>query len=229
MIAGRTVLISGASRGLGAEIAARLAPGNRVVSLSRSAPADGIEHCACDLGDAAKLGHAIDDLLQRVPDIDVLINNAAVLTSKPVAMMSDTDIGAQVQVNLLAPMLITKRVLKRMMSRRRGRIVNVISMSHRLNKPGDSVYAATKAGLETFGKIVNAEAHPFGITANSLAISAIETGMLEQIAKETPEKIRALIPHGNFADIDGIMAVIDFFCGENSGDIGGQTVHLGGV
>lgn len=228
----RTILITGGSRGLGRQIVERLAADNQVVSVSRSGESivsDNVTNIACDIADSAALAQAFDEITRRFPNIDVLINNAAVLNSRPIAMMPDTEILAQVNVNLLAPMLITKRVLKRMMSRRAGRIVNIISMSHRLCKPGDSVYAATKAGLEIFGKIVNNEAHPYGITANSIAVSAVETGMLAQIAAEAPEKIRSLIPHGSFADIDGVMTLIEFFCQQNSGDVGGQTIHLGGV
>ena len=232
MIEGRTILLTGGSRGIGRDLASRLCGANRIVSLSRSGvgiDAPSVTNVACNLADTDAVTACADDLLRRFPEIDLLINNAAVLASKPVAMMPDADILSQVQVNLIAPMLLTKRVLKKMMSRKRGRIVNVISMSHRMNKPGDSVYAATKAGLETFGKIANAEAHPFGVTVNSIAVSAVETGMLEQIAAESPETIRNLIPHRRFADIDGIMSILEFFCRDDSDDVGGQTVFLGGV
>gem|GEM_PF-41374 len=145
------------------------------------------------------------------------------------AALKDADIVAMVQTNLLGPILLTKRVLRTMMRRRRGRVVNVVSMSHELCKPGDSVYAATKAALEIFGKIVNVEAHGFGVTVNSLAISASPSGMLAQVTKDNPDKIRQLIPHGAFADLTGITTVIDFFCSDDSDDVGGQTVFLGGV
>jgi len=229
---GRTILITGGSRGLGRQIVERLATDNQVIALSRSGSgfeATNVVNIACDLANNAALAREVDALCRRWPELDVLINNAAVLQSRPIALMSDADIAAQVATNLVAPMLLTKRLLKVMMRRRRGRIVNIVSMSAKLCKPGDSVYAATKAGLEIFGKIANVEAHPYHVTVNNLAISASRSGMLEQITDKDPERIRALIPHGHLADIDGIMATLDFFCSDHSGDVGGQTVFLGGV
>jgi len=226
----RVILVTGASRGLGRQIVDHYAPANRIIGLSRSGTGpEGISLVSCNLAAPADVATVADNLCRRWPDIDVLINNAAILTSTPIALMSDGDILAQVQTNLVGPMLLTKRVLKVMMRRRRGRIVNVVSMSHKLCKPGDSVYAATKAALEVFGKIVNIEAHSYGITVNNLAVSASPSGMLEQITKANPKNIRAMIPHDQFADITGISAVIDFFCADGAGDVGGQTVFLGGV
>ncbi|MDO8605355.1 MAG: SDR family oxidoreductase [Phaeospirillum sp.] len=229
---GRTILVTGGSRGLGRQIVERLAAENTVIAISRSGEgvtADSVVNLPCDLTDPAGLAACVDEACRRWPEINVLINNAAVLASRPIVMMSDADIMHQVETNLLAPMLLTKRVLRTMMRRRWGRIVNIVSMSAKLCKPGDSVYAATKAGLEVFGKIVNVEAHSYGVTVNNLAISASPSGMLEQIVHDNSDKIRTLIPHGRLADLDGIMAGIEFFCAEGSADIGGQTVFLGGV
>ena len=120
-------------------------------------------------------------IFKRHPSIDVLINNAAVLKSTPLLLMKEDDILSMINTNLIGPILLTKKALRLMVRKRKGHVVNIISMSHRLCKPGDSVYASTKAALEIFGKIVNVEVHSTGINVNNLAISASPTGMLKQI------------------------------------------------
>jgi len=228
----KTILVTGASRGIGRQLVESYATDNDVIGISRSGEGvenDRVTNIACDLADLENLGTNIDGIFKKWPSIDVLINNAAVLKSTPLALMKDSDILAMVNTNLIGPMFFTKRALRAMMRKRQGRIVNIISMSHKLCRPGDSVYASTKAALEIFGKIVNVEAHSAGITVNNLAISASPTGMLEQITNDNPDKIKTLIPHNQFADINTIVATIDYFCSPESGDIGGQTVFLGGI
>lgn len=228
----KTILVTGASRGIGRQIVEHYGATNDVIGISRSG--DGVDaprvtNVACDLADIDALGDHLDDIFRRWPSIDVVINNAAVLKSTPLALMRDSDILSMVHTNLVAPIFLTKRAVRAMMRQRHGHIINIVSMSHKLCKPGDSVYASTKAALEVFGKIVNAEAHAAGISVNNLAISASPTGMLEQIAKENPNKIKDLIPHGQFAEISSIVATIDYFCYPESTDVGGQTIFLGGI
>ena len=228
----KTILVTGASRGIGRQIAEHYGVDNDVIGLSRSGEGgEGarITNMVCDLSDPESLNACATEIFKTWPAVDVLINNAAVLKSTPLALMSDDDITAMIQTNLVAPILLTKRTLRAMMRHRSGNIVNIISMSHKLCKPGDSVYAATKAALEVFGKVVNAEAHAAGISVNNVAISASPTGMLEQIAKDNADHIKSLIPHNQFADMKSMLETIDFFCSDNSSDIGGQTVFLGGI
>lgn len=228
----KTIIVTGASRGIGRQIVEHYGADNDVIGLSRSG--EGVQgarvtNLVCDLSDPQSLSACADKIFKKWPAVDVLINNAAVLKSTPLVLMNDDDIMAMIQTNLVAPILLTKRTLRAMMRQRHGHIVNIVSMSHKLCKPGDSVYAATKAALEVFGKVVNAESHSSGISVNNLAISASPTGMLEQIAKDNAEHIKSLIPHNQFADMNSICETIDFFCSSNGGDIGGQTVFLGGI
>jgi 3-oxoacyl-[acyl-carrier protein] reductase len=228
----KTILISGASRGIGRLLVEDYASGNKIIGLSRSG--EGVEHenvsnIACDLSNFETLSAELDVVFKKHPSIDILINNAAVLKSIPLLLMKEADILSMIQTNLIGPILLTKKALRLMVRQRSGHVINIVSMSHRLCKPGDSVYASTKAALEVFGKIVNVEVHSTGISVNNLAISASPTGMLKQITDENPDKIKSLIPHNQFADMKSIMAAIDFFCSPNSRDIGGQTVFLGGI
>jgi len=158
---------------------------------------------------------------------DILINNAAVLTSTPLGMMRDSDLLDMVNVNLVAPMLLTKRVIFGMMRRKWGRVINITSMATKLCVPGDSVYAATKAGLETFTSVVNKEVHRYGITVNCIAVSAMETDMLKAATRGHTESVLPLIPHGAFATVESVIGAIDYLC--EADDVGGQTIYLGGV
>jgi len=228
----RTILITGTSRGIGRQLAEHYACENTVIGISRmgEGPADDhMTHVACDLSNVAALVTCADDLFRKTPGIDVLINNASVLTSKPLVLMNDADILQMVQTNLVATILLTKRALRLMMRRRGGRIINIVSMAPRLSKPGDSVYAATKAAVEAFAKVANVEAHAYGISVNNVAISAMPTKMMTEASKNNPEALQALIPHGAFAKLESIVSSIDFLCSGSSGDIGGQTIYLGGI
>lgn len=228
----KTILVTGSSRGIGRQIVEHYATDNDVIGLSRSGEgvvSARVKNIVCDLCDTENLSGIVDEILMQTPSIDVLINNAAVLKSTPLLLMKDDDILSMIQTNLIGPILLTKKILRSMVRRRTGHIVNIISMSHKLCKPGDSVYASTKAALEIFGKIVNVEAHSTGINVNNLAISASPTGMLEKITEDNPDSIKSLIPHNQFAGIKSVVASIDFFCSPDCEDIGGQTVFLGGI
>ena len=124
---------------------------------------------------------------------------------------------------------MTKYVFRYMAQKKYGRIINISSMAPKISAVGDSIYAATKAGLESFSKVINKEGHGINITVNNIGITALDTGMLKQIVGENPDLVLNLIPHNNLASIDSIIKIIELFCGENSSDIGAQTVYLGGI
>jgi NAD(P)-dependent dehydrogenase (short-subunit alcohol dehydrogenase family) len=138
------------------------------------------------------------------------------------------DISRMVDVNLKAPMLVSKAVFRKMAGARSGQIINILSMAPRLCVVGDSVYAATKAGLEAFSRVLNREGHPFGVHVNNIGLSAFPSGMLDQIIGQHPEKVLKLMPHGQYAPLHEVIAAIEFFT-HNSADIGGQTLYFGGV
>lgn len=227
----RTILITGSSRGLGLALARHWAAENTVIGISRSPAADlesGVRHYACDLADAQQIAATMQRITADFPVIDLAVNNAAVLTSVPLGIMSTDDIGRMVDVNLKAPMLISKAVLRRMMRARSGQIVNILSMATKVSVVGDSVYAATKAGLEAFSKVLNREGHSFGVHVNNVAVSAFASEMLEQVTGGELDKVLDLIPHRQLAPLEEIIAAIEFFA-DNPVDIGGQTLFFGGV
>ena len=124
---------------------------------------------------------------------------------------------------------MTKFVFRYMAQKKYGRIINISSMAPKISAVGDSIYAATKAGLESFSRVINKEGHGINITVNNIGITGLDTGMLEKIVGDNPDIILDIIPHKSLASIDTIIEIIEFFCGENSSDIGSQTVYLGGI
>ncbi len=230
---GKTILITGASRGLGLALARHWAAGNTVINLSRTPAADDgggpkVEHQPCDLADMAHTDAALKDLLRRHPRIDLLVNNAAVLSTVPLGVMAAADIDRMLAINLRAPILVSKAVFRKMVGRRSGQIVNILSMAPRLSVVGDSVYAASKAGLEAFSRVLNKEGHPFGVHVNNIGLSAFPSGMLDKVIGDQPGKVLDLIPHHGFAPLQEIANAIAFF-EANRLDIGGQTLYFGGV
>lgn len=227
----KTILITGASRGMGLALAQHWQLNNTVIGLARTRPTQLGPDAAfytCDFANEEETVRTIQAITRDFPKIDMLINNAAMLKTLPLGVMKEQDISRMIDINLKAPILISKAVFRRMIVARRGQIINILSMAPKLCVVGDSVYSATKAGLEAFSRVLNKEGHPFGVHVNNIGLSAFPSGMLDQIIGEHPDRILNLIPHKQFAPFKEISAAIEFFQ-ENSTDIGGQTLYFGGV
>ncbi len=227
----KTILITGGSRGLGFALANHWSTDNNVVTISRTSnpnQSKNIKFYECDLSDIVRLESVISKIISEFTEIDLLINNCGQLTTMPISVMKTSDITKMVNVNLLAPMIISKLVLRKMMISKKGQIINIISMAPKLLEIGDSVYSATKAGLENFSKILNKESHPFGVHVNNIGLSAFPTGMLDKIIHRNPERILGLIPHHQHAPLSEVISAIEFF-EKNMLDIGGQTLYFGGI
>jgi len=232
MIKNKNIIITGISRGLGKELCYKLSKNNKIYGISRSnykTKNKNIIHYKCDLSDENQIKVAVSDIFKQCGSIHILINNAAVLKTMPISLMNDKDIKDMVTINLLGSILMTKYVFRYMAQKKYGRIINISSMAPKISAVGDSVYAATKAGLESFSRVINKEGHGINITVNNIGITGLYTGMLKQIVGDNPDIILDIIPHKNLASIDSIIKIIEFICGENSEDIGSQTIYLGGI
>ena len=231
--AGRTALVTGSRRGVGKLIADHfLEQGASVVGFAKGTST--IEHAAyhhvqVDLADAVAIGPAFASLRQSATTIDIVINNAAVLTSQYAMIMPPGAAQAMVNVNLLAPFLVSREAAKMMRKTKWGRIINIGSMAASLEPIGDSMYAATKAGLSTLTNVMAKEFGSMNVTCNTLAITAIDTDMLSQVPRDKVEAIIAGLPIPRFANPDDILNIIDFFASERSSYITAQTIFMGGV
>jgi 3-oxoacyl-[acyl-carrier protein] reductase len=134
-----------------------------------------------------------------------------------------------VDTNLLGTFLVSREAAKIMRKAKTGRIVNIGSMAASLEPMGDSLYAACKAAISTLAGVLAKEFGTFGVTCNTLAITAIETDMLNQLPREKIDEIIAGLPVPRYAEPDDIFNVLDFFASDRSSYITAQTVFLGGV
>jgi 3-oxoacyl-[acyl-carrier protein] reductase len=232
MYTGKTVLITGTSRGIGYDLMDHfIDKGATVIGLHRGvSDADHPMYYQypCDLSKPEEIINVFEIVKQHHPYVDILINNAAVLTSQYAMRMPTEKAADMVAVDLLAPFIVTKECLK-LMKGEYGRIVNISSMAVALEPMGDSLYAACKAGLTTLSNIVAKECAFMNITSNTLAVSAIETDMLRQLNKDKVDKVVAGLPIPRYATMDDIINVVDFFCSPKSNYITAQTIYLGGV
>lgn len=227
----KTILITGASRGIGLLLANHWIESNNVIIISRTHNEklnSKIHFYKCDLGNEEELVAVTKIITKAFPKIDLLVNNAAILTTAPLSVLKNENISKMIDVNLKAPIFLSKLIFRKMIQEKSGQIINVLSMATKLSLAGDSVYAASKSGLEAFSKVLNKEGHPFGVHVNNISLSAFPSEMLSQVTGSDNTKILSLIPHKQFAPLNEIIATIEFF-EKNNTDLGGQTIYFGGV
>lgn len=230
MYKGKTVLITGTSRGVGKHLKDYfLSKEAKVIRINKSKEPDEINYrqFAVNLSMPSMVEKTLQNIKEFAGEVDILINNAAVLTSQYSTKMDGLDAWQMVMVDLLAPFLVSRECVKLM--KNGGQIVNISSMAVALEPMGDSMYAACKAGLNKMSNIMAKEYAFMGVTVNTLAISAIETDMLRQLNREKVDKVVKKLPLPVYATMDDITNVIDFFCSPRSSYITAQTIYLGGV
>ena len=190
---GKRIVVTGASAGIGAETARLFArKGAHVVVVARRA--DLLEKLAADIGGTAltcDLANraARDDLIPRIEaegPIDVLVNNAGLLDTTAFATQDPASIDALIDVNLHAPIQLTRAALPAMLARRSGYIVDVSSMAGASCTPGTAVYAATKAGLTHFNASIRAELHDSGVRFAVVELGPVDTEMEANLHSHTP-------------------------------------------
>jgi 3-oxoacyl-[acyl-carrier protein] reductase len=230
---GKLALVTGARRGLGRLLAEHvLRNGGRVAGFARGeATIDHPEylHFQVDVGDAESVQAGFAELKKVTDSVQITINNAAVLTSQYSMIMAPAAAQAMVNTNLLGAFLVARESSKLMRRGKWGRIVSIGSMAASLEPIGDSMYAATKAGLATMTNVMAKELAPLNITCNTLAVSAIATDMLAQLPQDKIAQVVAGLPLPRFAEPDDVFNVLDFLVSERSSYITAQTIHLGGV
>jgi len=230
---GKVVLVTGSRRGVGKAIAEHfLAGGATVLGFARGAAS--IEHGAyhhfeVDVGVPESVVKGFAEIKKVTDSIQIVVNNAAVLTSQYSMIMPPAAAQAMLNVNLMGPFMVSREAAKMMRKTKWGRIINIGSMAASLEPIGDSMYAACKAGLSTLANVMAKEFASMNVTCNTLGINAIDSDMLSQLPRDKIDAIIASLPVPRFSQPDDILNVIDFFASERSSSITAQTVFLGGV
>ena len=234
MYQGNVVLITGARRGVGRMLVDHfLQHGAQVIGLSRTAedaPASpGYHPMQVDVGDAESVTRAFGEIRRTFGHVDVLINNAAVLTSQYALIMPPAAAQAMLQTNLMGAFLVSREAAKLMRGRPWGRIIHISSMAVCLEPAGDSMYAATKAAVTTLSHVMAKEFAAMHLRCNTVGVPVIDTDMLRQLPRQKVDAVIAGLPLPRYATADDILNVVDFFASARSSYITGQTVYLGGV
>ncbi len=233
---GKVVLISGTSRGLGYVIAEHfLENGATVIGLSRNEHKlenRNYHHVIVDIGDPQLIVDAFKRIGKTFSRIDIVVNNAAVLTSQYSLILPIKNAVDMVNVNLLGTFFVSRESAKLMKKNGHGRIINIGSMAASLEPMGDSIYAATKVAIQTLANVMAKEFASMNITCNTIGISAFDSDMLRSHTHKAQEKINEIIKHlpvPRKAVAADVLNVIDFFASEESSYITSQTIYLGGI
>lgn len=239
---GQVALVTGASRGIGASVAFRLAQAGARVGVnyfqSRDAAAQVVQSIEDAGGDAVLIDgdvaneseaqNAVKSLTGHYGRIDILINNAGINRDRLLLRMSPDDFDAVLQVNLRGTFLCTRYVMPHLIRQRGGRVVNMSSVVGLSGNPGQANYAAAKAGLVGFTKAVAREVASRNVTVNAVAPGFITTAMVEELTEEQRSNILERIPMGRFGTSGDVAETILFLCSPGAGYITGQVITIDG-
>ena len=237
-LTGKCALITGASGGIGGEIAKALHAAGATVGLSgtREAPlqalADELGERAfvlpCNLSDPEAVTALPKQAADAMGSVDILVNNAGITRDNLFMRMSDDEWQSVIDVNLTATYKLCKGVLRGMMKARWGRIINISSIVGATGNPGQGNYAAAKAGLVGMTKSLAYEVASRGITANAVAPGFIETAMTDKLNDEQKSGIMGQIPAGRMGTADEIAAAVLYLSSPEAGYVTGATLHVNG-
>ena len=238
-LAGQTALVTGASRGIGAAIAAHLAAaGARVIGTATTA--EGAERISAtlaghgghgavvDVADAASVAALFAQLEAAGEMPTILVNNAAITRDTLMLRMKEDDWDAVINTNLSANFRVTKAVLKRMMKERYGRIISISSVVGQMGNAGQVNYCAAKAGVIGMTKSLAREVGSRGITVNAVAPGFIDTDMTRGLDEAQRTALLGQIPAGRLGSPDDIAAAVLFLASPAAAYITGQTLAVNG-
>lgn len=236
----RNVIVTGGTRGLGLAIVSALAArGDRVIAVARSETAQlreraaalgagqgRIEFRACDLADTAGIAAFAAALRKEFGACYGLVNNAGIGTAGVLGIMRDADVARLMTLNVIAPMLLTKYVLRGMMVARSGRIINMSSVVSLTGYSGLSAYAASKAALVGFTRSLAREVGSLGITVNALAPGFITTEMTSEMDEEQRTQIARRSALKRLAEPQDVAAAVEFLLGDGARNITGIVLTV---
>ncbi len=235
---GKKVLVTGASGGIGKAIAIELSSNGADLCLTgrNKSELESLQkliggNCEIIISDLSK-SEGIDELAnsaqEKMGQIDILINNAGITRDNLFMRMSEEDWNEVINVNLNSIFKLTKQLIKGMIKRRYGRIINITSVIGVAGGAGQSNYSASKAGIIAMSKSLAQEVGSRSVTVNSIAPGFIETNMTAELSDDRKEEILHSISVGRLGKPDDIAGAVCFLASDKASYITGQTIHING-
>jgi 3-oxoacyl-[acyl-carrier protein] reductase len=237
-LTGKAALVTGASGGIGAEVARALHKAGAKVALSgtRVEPLEALAAelgagafvCPANLADAASVEALPKAASEAMGGLDILVNNAGVTKDNLFMRMSDEEWATVLDINLTSTFRLCRAVIRPMMKARWGRIVNISSVVGATGNAGQGNYAASKAGMVGMSKSLAAEVASRGITVNCVAPGFIATAMTDKLNDEQKGRILTQIPAGRMGASGDIAAAVLYLSSLEAGYVTGATLHVNG-
>jgi 3-oxoacyl-[acyl-carrier protein] reductase len=237
----RVALVTGASRGIGRAIALQLARSGCYV-IGTATSEKGGEAISEYLAQQGLAGHgmllnvasqdsvdaALEDIIRRVGNVSILINNAGITRDDLLMRMKDSAWDEIIDTNLTSVFRLSRAVLRAMMKAQYGRIINIASVVGVMGNAGQTNYAAAKAGMIGFSKSLAREVGSRQITVNCVAPGFIDTDMTRTLPEKARSDLIGLIPLGRLGDVADVAHAVDFLASDAAGYITGATLHVNG-
>lgn len=239
VLQGDIALVTGASRGIGAAIADELAArGAKVIgtatsetgaqAITQRLSAHGGEGRVLDVTDGASVEGLIESIVKEHGGLSILVNNAGITRDQLLMRMKDEDWQAIMDTNLTSVYRTSKAVMRTMMKARKGRIINIASVVGVTGNPGQTNYAAAKAGIIAFSKSLAREVGSRGITVNVVAPGFIDTDMTRSLGDEQRKALEGTIALGRLGAPADIAQAVAFLASPAANYITGETLHVNG-
>ena len=238
----KTALITGATRGIGKQIALTLAQNGYDIAINYRKENDALKEtkkeieekgvkCLTVQGDVSNFEDCerfVKEIIEEYGKIDVLVNNAGITKDTLLMRMKKEDFEAVIDTNLVWTFNVTKNVISNMMKARSGRIINISSVVGVSGNAGQTIYSASKAGMIGFTKSLAKEVASRGILVNAVAPGFIETGMTDVLKEDIKEEIAKSIPLKRMGTTQDVANLVKFLAGEDSTYITGQVINVDG-
>jgi 3-oxoacyl-[acyl-carrier protein] reductase len=241
MLCDQVVLVTGASRGIGQAIAQALGAEQATVigTATSAAGADNISAAlekngikgtgmVLDVADSDSVTSCVKQVIEEYGAPDILVNNAGITRDNLLMMMKDEQWDDIINTNLSSVFRMSKAVIRPMMKKRNGRIINISSVVGATGNAGQTNYAAAKAGLHGFTKSLAREIGSRNITVNTVAPGFIDTDMTRELAEEQREALARQIPLGRLGGVEEVAAAVVFLASPAAAYITGETIHVNG-
>lgn len=237
-LSGKTALVTGASGGIGEAVAKSL-HGQGATVVLHGTRAEKLEALSAELGDRshvvkANLGDreavagVIDAAAEKAGPVSILVNNAGITRDNLAMRMKDEEWDQVLEVNLTASMILCRAALRNMMKARHGRIISISSIVGVTGNPGQTNYAASKAGMIGYSKSLAQEVASRGVTVNIVAPGFIETPMTDALSDAQKDTLLGRVPAGRLGQVGEIAAAVTYLASDEAAYVTGATIHVNG-